>query len=405
MLKVKDTLRATVHLAFDGRVVKSFHGPNAAERYANEVRVLRHLGLQDCPFVPRLLEAEADKLRIVTSNCGRRVEHLDEARRRELFAALERFGVRHDDPDIRNVTYRPTDGQFCLIDFEFATLLTAPTAALRPAIAHTLNWSAYSDRGKVRRNNEDAWLGLRFDGREVQHLGPASRATTAEADFVFAVSDGLGGAKSGEYASRIAVEKITRLLPHSFRLGAAGMRAGCADVLTELFTQVHRQLVYLGRSYDECADMETTLSLGWFTPGWMHFGHIGDSRIYYLPAGENKIRQLSQDDTHVGWLFRQGQLNEREARQHPRRNVLQKALGGGNQFVDPQVGAVACESGDCFLLCSDGLTEGLYDEQLTECLRAANAATPKENTAQRLVAKSLANDGRDNTTALVIQLL
>ena len=113
--------------------------------------------------------------------------------------------------------------------------------------------------------------------------------------------------------------------------------------------------------------METTMSLCWFTPGWMYFGHIGDSRIYHLPAREAGIKQLSEDDTHVGWLFRNGQINEREARAHPRRNVLQNALGGGNQFVDPQVGAVACERGDIFLLCTDGLVDGLYDRQLVEC--------------------------------------
>ncbi|MEQ1858519.1 MAG: hypothetical protein ABMA13_01135 [Chthoniobacteraceae bacterium] len=73
--------------------------------------------------MPRLLEADPELLRIVTSNCGTRVEHLDEARTRELFAELEAYGVRHDDPDIRNVTYRQTDGRFCLIDFEFSTLL------------------------------------------------------------------------------------------------------------------------------------------------------------------------------------------------------------------------------------------------------------------------------------------
>ena len=273
------------------------------------------------------------------------------------------------------------------------------------AAAQHLKWFGRTDRGKVRANNEDAFLGLQFDGLETHHLGKLGAASLVNHDFAFAVSDGMGGAKSGEYASKIAVEKITRLLPRSFRLGAAGMHTGFEDVLAELFTQVHRQLVYLGRSYDECAGMETTLSLCWFTPGWMYFGHIGDSRIYYLPAKADKIRQLSQDDTHVGWLFRQGKLNEREARNHPRRNVLQKALGGGNQFVDPQVGAVSCEPGDIFLLCSDGLTEGLYDHHLPELLRARNSSDLSDNPAHRLVEMSLNNDGRDNTTALVIQLL
>ena len=123
MLKVKDTLRATVNLGFDGRVFKVYHGPDAPARFANEVRVLRHLEARGCGFVPQLLEADEKKLRIITTNCGSRVEHLDEKRRRELFAELEQFGVRHDDPDMRNVTYRPLDGRFCLIDFEFATIL------------------------------------------------------------------------------------------------------------------------------------------------------------------------------------------------------------------------------------------------------------------------------------------
>jgi len=127
MLKVKDTLRATVHLTFDGRVMKAYHGPDARTRFENEVRVLRHLAERGCDFVPRLLEADADRLRIVTTNCGSRVQHLDEQRCKEVFAELEAYGVRHDDPDIRNVTYRPSDGRFCVIDFEFATLLPSAT--------------------------------------------------------------------------------------------------------------------------------------------------------------------------------------------------------------------------------------------------------------------------------------
>jgi hypothetical protein len=123
MLKVKDTLRATVHMGFDGRVFKTYHGSDAPARFANEVRMLRHLEARGCGFVPRLLEADEKLLRIVTSNCGTRVERIDDARAKELFAELEKFGVRHDDADPRNITYRFSDGRFCVIDFEFATLL------------------------------------------------------------------------------------------------------------------------------------------------------------------------------------------------------------------------------------------------------------------------------------------
>src|SRR5271154_5450060 len=122
----KDTLRATVRIGYDGRVYKAFHGPKAQERFENEVRVLRHLEARGCPFVPRLLDSDAENLRMVTSSCGARVDHLDEARTKELFAELEPYGVRHDDAEMRNVTYRQSDGRFCLIDFEFATILPEP---------------------------------------------------------------------------------------------------------------------------------------------------------------------------------------------------------------------------------------------------------------------------------------
>jgi serine/threonine protein phosphatase PrpC len=272
--------------------------------------------------------------------------------------------------------------------------------APRGPVAERLRWSGETDRGKVRANNEDSFLGQQFDAREVHHLGKTGEEPIAQADFVFAVSDGMGGAMAGEFASRITVEKITRLLPRSYRQSAVGLEAGFADVLTELFDQIHRALTFVGSSYEETRGMQATLTMCWFTPGWMYFGHVGDSRLYYLPAREGGMRQVSHDDTYVGWLFRSGQINEREARAHPRRSALQKALGAGNQFVEPQVGAVSYEPGDLFLLCTDGLVEGLYDSQLLELLRGPEA---KGDPAQRLVRRAVENSGRDNTTALVVE--
>lgn len=126
MLQVKDTLRSTVNLTFDGQVVKVYHGPDAPTRFEHEVRVLRLLEERGCPFVPRLLEANPTQLKIITTNCGSRVERIDDARLAEIFCELEAFGVRHDDVNLRNVTYRQSDGRFCLIDFEYATILPAP---------------------------------------------------------------------------------------------------------------------------------------------------------------------------------------------------------------------------------------------------------------------------------------
>ena len=259
-------------------------------------------------------------------------------------------------------------------------------------------WSGQTDIGRVRKNNEDSFLGLAIDAQEVRFLGKIGESSGLDADYVFAVSDGLGGAMAGEFASRIAVEKITKILPPLFKQNAAGISEGFEDVLDALFTEIHNALLYLGACYEECAGMGATLSLCWFRPGWMYFAHIGDSRIYYLPAAGG-IKQLTHDDTHVGWLFQNGKINERELKNHPRRHVLQKALGAEHQFIDPQVGAVGFEPGDRFLLCTDGVTDAIYNDQIRDLL-----PNPTESAAQALVREAVARSGRDNSTALVVEV-
>jgi serine/threonine protein phosphatase PrpC len=278
-----------------------------------------------------------------------------------------------------------------------------PTVLPGSVPAPVVHWSGLTHVGRVRKNNEDVFLALAVDGREVRYLGKTGHASLGVADFVFAVSDGMGGAKSGEFASRIAVDRITRLFPRAFRLAAAGMGAGFTDLLTELITSIHNDLLKLSYSYEECAGMGATLSLCWLTPQWLYFCHLGDSRIYYLPH-DGPMVQVTHDHSHVGWLRRKGQINEREARTHPRRNALQQALGAGHQFIDPHIGAVGHRVGDRFLICSDGLIDGMWDRQLEETLRTPPAAGDTRSPAQRLVEEAVQNSGRDNTTALVVEL-
>lgn len=272
-----------------------------------------------------------------------------------------------------------------------------------PAPLPDIHWSGLTHVGRIRKNNEDAFLALAVDGREVRYLGKTGHASLAGNDFVFAVSDGMGGAKSGEFASRITVDRVTRLFPRAFRMAAAGMGAGFNDLLSELITSIHHDLLKLSYSYEECAGMGATLSLCWVRPEWVYFAHLGDSRIYYLPQN-GALTQVTHDHSHVGWLRRKGQLNEREARTHPRKNALQQALGAGHQFIDPHIGAVGHRPGDRFLICSDGLIDGLWDRQLEEMLRSAPVAEAQESLAKRLVDESLQVSGRDNTTAVVFEL-
>ncbi|MFM2221466.1 MAG: hypothetical protein RLZZ553_1214 [Verrucomicrobiota bacterium] len=265
----------------------------------------------------------------------------------------------------------------------------------------TLRWSGLSDVGRFRKNNEDAFLALTFDARELKYLGKVGEADFSMGDFLFAVSDGMGGAKSGEFASKIAVEHITKLLPKSFHLSAQRIDAGLTDVLKELFSRIHETMTQMGRYYEECSGMGATLSLCWVMPEWIYFGHIGDSRIYFLPK-EGPMIQVSEDHSYVGWLQRQGKLNEREARMHPQRHALNQVLGGGNRNIEPQVGRIAWENGDRLLLCSDGLIDGLWDRRIEDIARR-DAPDGVLSTID-LVREAVSDSGRDNTTAILLEL-
>src|ERR1700684_2045318 len=92
-----------------------------------------------------------------------------------------------------------------------------------------LKWFGWTDKGHVRANNEDSFLGLQFDARETFRLGKFGEASLEKMDFTFAASEGMGGALAGEFASRIAVEKITQLLPRAFQHSASGLQTGFVD--------------------------------------------------------------------------------------------------------------------------------------------------------------------------------
>jgi len=260
-----------------------------------------------------------------------------------------------------------------------------------------LAWSGMTHCGRFRANNEDAFLALTYGGQQVEYLGKTGEAEPRSAHFVFAVSDGMGGAGSGEFASRTAVDTFTSLMHRSYRTAAAGV--SLEGVLGEAFVEIHRTLLRFGRSYEECRGMGATLSVAWFTPGGLSFGHIGDSRIYLLRPSSPLV-QITSDHTHVGWMRRSGTINEREARSHPRRNALQQALGAGHQFLEPQVGSMPVTAGDRVLICSDGLVDGLWDRRIEEIL---GSAAPVETLAPLLVEEAVSSSGRDNVTAVVVE--
>jgi serine/threonine protein phosphatase PrpC len=422
MLEAKSTQRALVRIGYDGRVHKQFLGPKAQERFENECHILRFLETKRCPFVPRLLSADEKILEIVTSNCGSRVEHLSDQRVKELFAELEQYGVRHDDAFLRNVTYRASDGRFCIIDFEFSSILD-PAAEIGPAVdassglspgaatnPRELAWSAMTHPGNFRSNNEDRFLLMIADPKGVRYLGKMGSASSADGDLLFAVADGMGGERSGELAGKIALEQITRMMPGTYLLNDEHLIEASPTILKTLFQSIHKELERLGSFDSACTNMGSTLTLVWIHRSIAMFAHIGDTRLYRIRRSQEdnssgyQLTQISEDHTFVGWLRRTGQINERQARFHPRKNVLSRALGAGHQFVEPHCGTMEIQQGDRLILCSDGVIDGLWDHSLVDLVMYPDSVQSTLPPAQRLVMEAVSESGRDNATAIVIEV-
>jgi protein phosphatase len=133
---------------------------------------------------------------------------------------------------------------------------------------------------------------------------------------------------------------------------------------------------------------------------------VGDSRIYHLDQ-DDSFKQLTVDHTHIGWLKEKGKISDYEARNDPRRNILQQVIGGKTQHLSPQFGELIFDAKDRLLICSDGLNEGLMDSALKRMLKFDTPIYKDESNviAQRMVDESVREDGKDNTTALCFEVL
>ncbi len=207
---------------------------------------------------------------------------------------------------------------------------------------------------------------------------------------IFVVADGMGGAQAGEVASKAAAEAFDRDLP-----------AGAPEAfLRETIEAANREIHQLARDDPSRAGMGTTITAAIVNPGSeeVAIGHVGDSRAYRLRAG--KLERLTRDHSLVEEMRRKGQLTDAQAEDHPQRSIITRALGP-EPDVDVDVQTVPAGPGDVFLLCSDGLTTMLGDEQIAKLLADA---TSIEAAVRALVDEANRAGGRDNITALAFRL-
>ena len=239
-----------------------------------------------------------------------------------------------------------------------------------------------SDIGRRREHNEDAWQG-----------GPLGTGT------LLLVCDGMGGAMAGEVASKLAVDGFRSIL--QARIATESPPTDFRSWLDAAAREIDQRIRLAARE-PGCTGMGTTLSALWLDGargGWVQ---AGDSRIYQFRGGE--LRQLTRDQSPVGRLRASGQLTEAEARWHPHRHVIDQCLGGMGALVEPDSGALELQPGDVFLLCSDGLSDGLWDRELADGLGAITTGATPDNVAGALVARANATSGADNITALVARV-
>jgi PPM family protein phosphatase len=241
------------------------------------------------------------------------------------------------------------------------TETTAPTerAALR------LQFAAISDVGRVRKDNQDSG-----------YAGP----------WLLTVCDGVGGAARGDIASSTAVQQLRRLdAPPS------------DDLLGQVAGALHRAHDRIGELVDEDPALNgtsTTATVALFDGTRLGIGHVGDSRAYLYRDGE--LSQLTHDHTFVQSLIDEGRITTDDARVHPHRNLILKALDGVHE-AEPDLFELEVAAGDRLLLCSDGLSKTLPEELLAELLSGDD-----ETAAERLVTAALMAKVTDNVTAVTI---
>jgi PPM family protein phosphatase len=235
-------------------------------------------------------------------------------------------------------------------------------------IIRAVDFVQLSDTGRERRTNEDNAF--------------------AQAPL-FAVADGMGGARGGEVASGIVVETLDGGMPDG-----VPPEAGLAELTREANHRIHQQAT----SDAERSGMGTTLTAAYVGDGEVAFAHVGDSRAYRFRDG--KLEQLTEDHSLVGELVRRGKLTPQQAEEHPQRSVITRALGpeGSVQVDSFSVGA---QPGDVFLLCSDGLTSMVPVDTMDDILREADSL---DAAARRLIDAANENGGRDNITVVLFRI-
>jgi len=228
----------------------------------------------------------------------------------------------------------------------------------------------YTDTGKVRSHNEDSITIVNKYNKE----------------FILAIADGMGGHKAGEIASSIAINYIEESLSNKDTIGT---KEEAIDWLREIVKEINKRIFTYAKENPESKGLGTTLVIAIKTEDYILYGNIGDSSGYVIK--NEKLTKVTKNHTYVEMLLNTGKITEEDAKNHPAKNLLTRALGA-NDPIEIDIFDVDT-SVDGILLCSDGLTNMIADDQIEKVL---NSKLPIEETVLKLIKKANSRGGTDN---------
>ncbi len=233
-----------------------------------------------------------------------------------------------------------------------------------------------TNKGLMRENNEDNFIVEESDRYNL-----------------YAVADGMGGHKAGEVASSIAIETIKDI----FKNGCQAEDFKAPSFIIESIDAANKKIHEEALRKEECAGMGTTITMAVIDLqlNIAYIANVGDSRAYLIKNDE--IIQLTEDHTYVHELLKDGKITLEEAKNHPKRNVITRAVGS-EEYVQADIFEIELFDNDVILLCTDGLTTHLSDEKILSIIKEYGCS----ESVQRLIKLANDNGGTDNITIIIV---
>lgn len=256
-----------------------------------------------------------------------------------------------------------------------------------PVTGYEIEIAGMTDRGLVRPSNEDAFVVLQEPALPSHYLAVAG------------VFDGVGGQAHGARASSAAARYLAQLVGHS-SLSLVSLRAPKVE-LEELMQQLHKRVKLEGLRAPALQGMATTATVALLAkvfPVTLWIGHVGDSPAFRLRGGQ--LHKLIREDSVVCDLVGKGLVDPEDVARHPQRHIITQAVGS-HRGISPHVAAHAVEPGDCFMLCTDGLTTMVSEE----VIRAILEAEPPPTACKQLIEAANDAGGIDNVTVVVMKFI